>query len=234
MQFHSHWLIKSISLSPITPPSSKRTGRAPSLPKAAIGVGSSGSGKQGILTLNNVTFNSNTNYDINISDSATVNINSGTTLSKVRLQSTTAKLNIGARRSGSFEITMDSPSNRTLGTVGAGADISGITVTNDGYTVSNDNGNLVISNDNGAELHFDMNQRSALYHGSTGFLYGTSEINVPSIDLLQGLKPKVMVQKALGGLQHPHRRRDKNAFLKLNRRRTAHRRRAYNHIHADN
>ena len=89
--------------------------------------------------------------------------NSGTTLSKVRLQSTTAKLNIGASWSGSFEITMDSPSNRTLGTIGA-------------------------------ELHFDMNQRSALYHGSTGFLYGTSEINVPSIDLLQGLKPKVMVQ----------------------------------------
>ncbi|MBQ2670604.1 MAG: hypothetical protein IJG06_07625 [Clostridia bacterium] len=81
-------------------------------------------------------------------------------------------MNIGASWSGSFEITMDSPSNRTLGTVGE-------------------------------ELHFDMNQRSALYHGSTGFLYGTSEINVPSIDLLQGLKPKVMVQKALGGLQHP-------------------------------
>ena len=171
--------------------------------QAAIGVGSSGSGKRGTLTLNNVTFSGNTNYDINISDSATVNINLGTTLTRLRLQSTTANLNIGANWNGSFEITMDSPSNRTLGTVGAGADVSGITVANDGYTVSNDNGNLVVSNENGAELHFDMNQRSTLYHGSTGFLYGTSEINVPSIDLLQGLKPKVMVQKALGGLQHP-------------------------------
>ena len=171
--------------------------------RAAVSAGSSGAGKQGTLTLTNVTFSDNSDYDVNIADSATVNINAGTTLGKLRLQSTAAKLNIGDGWSGEFEITMDSPSNRTLGTVGAAADVSGITVSNDGYSVINDNGSLVIANENGAELNFDMSTKSTLYHGSTGFLYGTAEINVPSIDLLQGVKPKVMVQKALGGLQHP-------------------------------
>ncbi|MGN0458448.1 MAG: fibronectin type III domain-containing protein [Eubacterium sp.] len=54
-----------------------------------------------------------------------------------------------------------------------------------------------------AVIHFDMSQRATLYKGSTGFLYGEAEINVPSIDLLQGLKPDTMVQKAYGGKQHP-------------------------------
>ena len=53
------------------------------------------------------------------------------------------------------------------------------------------------------EIHFDMAQRETLFKGSTGFLYGEAEINVPSIDLLQGLKPDTMVQKAYGGKQHP-------------------------------
>ena len=171
--------------------------------RAAIGVGSSGSNKQGNLTLNNVKFTGNSDFDINISDNATVNINAGTTLSKLRLQSNTCKLNIGAGWSGSFEITMDSPASVELGTAGAGADISGITVSNTGYYVDNNNGKLVITNDNGAEIHFDMNQRGLLYKGSTGFLYGVAEPNVPTIDLLQGLQPATMVQKALGGLQHP-------------------------------
>lgn len=63
--------------------------------KAAIGVGSSGTNKQGTLTLNNVKFLNNSIYDINISDYATVNINAGTELDNLRLQSSTAKLNIG-------------------------------------------------------------------------------------------------------------------------------------------
>ena len=52
-------------------------------------------------------------------------------------------------------------------------------------------------------IHFDMRQRETLYKGSTGFLYGEAEINVPSIDLLTGLQPDTMVQKAYGGKQHP-------------------------------
>ncbi len=171
---------------------------------AAIGAGSSGSGKQGNLTLNNTKLVNNGDYDINISDSATVTINAGTELQKLRLQSNTCKLNIGENWSGAFTITMDSPANVELGTVGAGADISGITVSGaPGYEVKNDNGKLRIANDNGAEIRFDMSKRETLYHGSTGFLYGAAEINVPSIDLLYGLKPDTMVQKAYGGLQHP-------------------------------
>lgn len=56
----------------------------------------------------------------------------------------------------------------------------------------------------GAVASFDMRQTNgAIMHGSTGFLYGASEPNIPTIDLLQPLKPKVMVQKAPNGLQHP-------------------------------
>ncbi len=63
-----------------------------------------------------------------------------------------------------------------------------------------------VPNDHGMEqdgLHFNMDSREELYKGSAGFLYGVAEPNVPTIDLLQGLKPGVMVQKAAGGLQHP-------------------------------
>lgn len=172
--------------------------------RSAICAGSAGTGKQGNLTLNNVKFKNNSEFDITVADSATVTINEGTELKKLRLQSNTCKLNIGDNWSGAFTITMDSPANVELGTVGTGADISGITVTGaSGYSVKNDNGKLKIENENGAEIHFDMSKRDTLYHGSAGFLYGAAEINVPSIDLLYGLKPDTMVQKAYGGLQHP-------------------------------
>ncbi|MBR2100785.1 MAG: hypothetical protein IJ927_05670, partial [Eubacterium sp.] len=52
-------------------------------------------------------------------------------------------------------------------------------------------------------ISFDMSKRETLYKGSTGFLYGAAEINVPSIDLLYGLKPDTMVQKTYAGKQHP-------------------------------
>ncbi len=172
--------------------------------RSAICAGSAGTGKQGNLTLNNVKFNNNSEFDITVADSAIVTINEGTELKKLRLQSNTCKLNIGANWTGEFTITMDSPANVELGTIGAGADISGITVIGaPGYEVKNDNGKLKIENKNGAEIHFDMSKRETLYHGSTGFLYGAAEINVPSVDLLYGLKPDTMVQKAYGGLQHP-------------------------------
>ncbi|MDQ8734573.1 LamG-like jellyroll fold domain-containing protein [Paenibacillus sp. LHD-38] len=56
----------------------------------------------------------------------------------------------------------------------------------------------------GATASFFMNQTNGeIMHGASGFLYGLSEPNVPTIDLLSPLKPKVVVQKAPGGLQHP-------------------------------
>lgn len=143
---------------------------------AAIGAGSSGSGKQGTLTLNNANFVNNGDYDINISDSATVNINEGSELKKLRLQSNTCTLNIGDNWTGEFEITMDSPASRSLGTVGDNADVSGITVSNEGYYIVNDNGELKIQNDNGTAMYFDMTERGELHKGSTGFLYGTEMI----------------------------------------------------------
>lgn len=57
-----------------------------------------------------------------------------------------------------------------------------------------------------ATLHFDadpVNSKSEVLHGSTGFLYGVSEVNVPSADLLGAISPKILVQKAKGGQQHP-------------------------------
>ena len=51
-------------------------------------------------------------------------------------------------------------------------------------------------------LHFDAdpaNSKSEVLHGSTGFLYGVSEIGVPSADLLSAISPKILVQKAAGG-----------------------------------
>ncbi len=53
-------------------------------------------------------------------------------------------------------------------------------------------------------LYFDMNkQTTEMFHGSTGFLYGISEVNVPSTDLVTGIGPKMVVQKAKDGKQHP-------------------------------
>jgi len=55
-----------------------------------------------------------------------------------------------------------------------------------------------------ASLLFDMNKQTTdVFHGSTGFLYGVSEVNVPSHDLVTGIGPKLLVQKAADGKQHP-------------------------------
>ncbi|PHV69620.1 hypothetical protein CS063_14755 [Sporanaerobium hydrogeniformans] len=51
---------------------------------------------------------------------------------------------------------------------------------------------------------FDMSKPTGpIQYGATGFLYGMSEPNIPTVDLLGQLKPQVMVQKAPDGLQHP-------------------------------
>lgn len=58
----------------------------------------------------------------------------------------------------------------------------------------------------GATLHFDANpanSKNELLHGSTGFLYGVSETGVPSADLISAIQPKILVQKAADGQQHP-------------------------------
>ena len=34
-------------------------------------------------------------------------------------------------------------------------------------------------------------------------MYGLSEPNIPTVDLLKGIKPKFIVQKVVDGLQHP-------------------------------
>ncbi|MGN0522740.1 MAG: hypothetical protein ACI4IG_00535, partial [Eubacterium sp.] len=155
------------------------------------------------LVLNDTILDTNTKYDISLYDSATLTINKGTQLDSVYVDNNFTKINIGADWSGCFDITMKVPTVRTLGTVDSTADISGITVSNGDYYVVNDNGMLVVTTDNERAIRFDMSQKDTLYKGSTGFLYGESEINVPTIDLLQGLKPDTMVQKAVGGLQHP-------------------------------
>lgn len=53
-------------------------------------------------------------------------------------------------------------------------------------------------------LTFDLNRRTGpMLHGSMGCLYGVSEINVPSFNLLKPLRPGMMIQKAADGRQHP-------------------------------
>ena len=155
------------------------------------------------LTLNNTSFENNKDYDVLAYDTSTVNVNEGTRLDKIRFGSQFVHLNIGDNWNGSFEITLDYPAAKVIGTVGEGADVTGISISNSGYYVANENGKLCIKKSIETAVRFDMSQRDKLYKGSTGFLYGESEINVPSIDLLQGLKPDTMVQKAVGGLQHP-------------------------------
>lgn len=59
---------------------------------------------------------------------------------------------------------------------------------------------------NESTLHFDVDpgkKKGEIFHGSTGFLYGVSEVNVPSADLLEAISPKILVQKAADGKQHP-------------------------------
>lgn len=154
------------------------------------------------LVLNNTAFHNNEDYDILAYDTSQICINEGTVVDRIRIASSFVKLNIGDGWSGSFELTLDYPVAKVIGTVGDNADVSGITITNEGYYVENVNGSLVVKKSNETAIRFDMSQRERLYKGSTGFLYGAAEINVPTIDLLQGLKPDTMVQKAVGGKQH--------------------------------
>ncbi len=166
--------------------------------QAAIGV--AGSAK---LVLNGSKLMANSDYDLYLTDSASVDINSSSIVKKIWAASTAVKLNIGAGWAGTASITFTSPVQRVIGTVGEGADISGIKVTNEGFRLENADGKLMLKSEGETALHFDMSQRETLYKGSTGFLYGAAEINVPSVDLLYGLQPDTMVQKAYGGLQHP-------------------------------
>ncbi|MBR1761842.1 MAG: hypothetical protein IJ731_00565 [Eubacterium sp.] len=155
------------------------------------------------LVLNDVSFSNNSEYDVQLLDSATLSINGSTSFKRMRASSAFSTLNIGENWSGSFDVRFDYPVPKVIGTVGKGADISKINVENGGYYLDNDGGKLVLKANEEAEIHFDMKQRETLYKGSTGFLYGEAEINVPSIDLLCGLKPDTMVQKAYAGKQHP-------------------------------
>ena len=155
------------------------------------------------LTLENTVFSNNSAYDLQINDNATVEIKGATQLNKVRVSTNFATINISGGFSGSFELTFDNPVAKQIGNVADGCDISGITVTNDNFSLENRDGKLYLKAEKEPELHFDMAQREKLYKGSTGFLYGAAEINVPSIDLLYGLKPDTMVQKAFAGKQHP-------------------------------
>jgi len=54
-------------------------------------------------------------------------------------------------------------------------------------------------------LNVDMADRTgALKHGAAGFLYGLGEDGVPTAQILSPLKPKITVQKAPDGMQHPN------------------------------
>lgn len=54
-------------------------------------------------------------------------------------------------------------------------------------------------------LTVDMAQKTgAMKHGSTGFLYGIGEANVPDVNLLTPINPYVCEQKAPEGMQHPN------------------------------
>ena len=62
----------------------------------------------------------------------------------------------------------------------------------------------VKNSNSGATLHFDAaSSTGAMLHSATGALYGASEINIPSNGLIRAIEPKIMVQKAKDGLQHP-------------------------------
>ncbi len=166
----------------------------------------------GRLTLNNVKFKDNSQYDICIAGSGEVNIGTTTELAKMRLQSNTCTLNIGTDWQGSFEITIDSPEARMLGTVAEGADISNITVTNEGFYLENKNGLLNIVQEAGSgeddfipTLTVDMtDEKHPILHGSAGFLYGISNEGVPNVNTITPLKPKVLATKGALGTEHPY------------------------------
>lgn len=156
-----------------------------------------------VLNLDNTVLSNNSDYDVLAYDTATININEGTELDSVHLASQFVTINIGDNWKGSFDITVDYPCQKEIGSVGDGADVSGIKLDNPNYYIDSVDGKLWIKRKGETSITFDMSKKEMLYKGSTGFLYGESEINVPTIDLLQGLKPDTMVQKAMDGYQHP-------------------------------
>lgn len=155
------------------------------------------------LVLENTTVTQNEQNDIYLTDGAHLTVGGNTEIGTVRALSNYVKLHIAADFTGSLTLTYDTPVAKCIGTVESGADIAGITLTNEGYYLEAVDGKLMMKTDNEAAIRFDMSQRETLYKGSTGFLYGEAEINVPSVDLLYGLQPDTMVQKAFGGKQHP-------------------------------
>ena len=155
------------------------------------------------LTLKNTKFQNNKVFDLQLNDNTSVDISGSTSLSKMRVSSNFCSINFKNGFSGGFEMTFDKPVAKQIGTVSGDSDISNVTVANENFTLENRNGKLYLKAEKEPELHFDMAQRERLYKGSTGFLYGAAEINVPSVDLLYGLKPDTMVQKAYAGKQHP-------------------------------
>lgn len=52
-------------------------------------------------------------------------------------------------------------------------------------------------------VNFNALKTFPLSQKATGFLYGLSEPNIPTVDLLKGINPKFIVQKVVDGLQHP-------------------------------
>ncbi len=173
--------------------------------QAAIALGG------GNLTLNDVMFDNNSNYDLCLAG-GTVNLEGTTALSKMKMQSNNCTLNIGEDWVGSFEITIDAPQERMLGTIGLNADVSGITVSNEGYSVVNKNGLLrIVAEEEVGEdayiptLTVDMtNEGHSIIHGSAGFLYGISNEGVPNVNTLSPLKPKVLATKGALGTEHPY------------------------------
>ncbi|MGM9937982.1 MAG: InlB B-repeat-containing protein, partial [Candidatus Ornithomonoglobus sp.] len=105
----------------------------------------------------------------------------------------------------SIKITL--PANKTVTLYANNVDISEELTVSDGIASAQVplTENVVFDYDiTGPEtISFDMSQSEEMTHGSAGFLYGISEIDVPSIDLLRGVKPVVTVQKAARGKQHP-------------------------------
>jgi len=61
------------------------------------------------------------------------------------------------------------------------------------------------ASDNARRLTIDMTAKTgALKQGAAGFLYGLGANDVPTTNTLTPIKPKVTVQKAPEGLQHPN------------------------------
>lgn len=76
---------------------------------------------------------------------------------------------------------------------------------NESDTVMNTDETSDLRNSNVPTITVDMSAKTgALKHGSSGFLYGLGEEGVPSASIITPLKPKIAVQKAPDGMQHPN------------------------------